>query len=256
MKTVVAQQFRQTLSGSKRPCLFLCSDEAGAEVEVVVKFREGVTNNILGLVSEAICAQLANELELSVPEAFFVQVRANMGEFISDQSYAHVVNASVGLNFGSRLVPSGFATVPTNDDDFRQKNPVWPVEVFSNDFLTQNFDRQQGNHNLLFNGTEYYLIDHEQALQRIYNASVLEPQIWEVDPLFRHIFYPLLDIATDWSTFYVKYRNIPSRRIETWFQSLPVEWLVRPVEVDRIKSYLLWLRDHLDELDSVMKGMI
>jgi hypothetical protein len=256
VKTVVAQQFVRTLSGTKRPCLFLCSDETGAEIEVVIKFREGVTGNVLGLVSEAICAQLGSALDLSVPEAYFVQVRANMGEFISDESYAQVVNASVGVNFGSRLVPPGFATVPTNDDAFRRNHPIWPVEVFAHDFLTQNFDRQQGNHNLLFNGTQYYLIDHEQALQRVYRAPALEPGIWEVDPLYRHIFYPLLDLATDWSTFYRKYRNIPKQQIEMWFRRLPAEWLVRPVEVDKIKGYLLWLRDHLDEMDSVMKGMI
>ena len=157
-------------------------------MEIVVKFRESVANNTLGLVSEAICSELARALGLSTPEGYFVKIRPHMGEFIAERDYAHVVNASVGINYGSSLVKMGSATFPFSLRIPHQA-PEWTREVFATDFMIQNFDRQESNHNLLFDGKDYFLIDHEQALGRIYQAAALDLNVWDVDPLYSHLFY-------------------------------------------------------------------
>lgn len=255
MKTITALEFRGILSGSKYPCLFLCSDDKGDEFEVVVKFREAVSNGVLGLVSEAICARLGTALGLSVPESYLVDVRPQMGEFISQPAYSQIVNASNGINFGSRMVRNGSASYP-----FPIKtpgsSPLWTKDVFAFDFLNQNFDRQENNHNLLFDGHNYYLIDHEQALGRIYRATVFQPSVWDVDPFYVHVFYQLLDMATDWSTLYAKLRNISIQEVDQWLAELPKEWLARTEEIGRLRDYFRWLQTHLDNLDETMKSMV
>jgi hypothetical protein len=134
--------------------------------------------------------------------------------------------------------------------------PEWTREVFAHDFMIQNFDRQETNHNLLFDGKDYFLIDHEQALERIYQATKITPTLWNVDPFYTHLFYTLLDMATEWSTFYTRYRNISHEQIDRWFTQLPKEWLVRAAEIGKLKCYLRWLRTNLDQMDDMMKSMI
>jgi hypothetical protein len=65
LETVIATRFdRRMTNGKTKPCLMACDCEDGSEVDVVVKFSGGCERGVGGLVTEAIVAMFAADLEL------------------------------------------------------------------------------------------------------------------------------------------------------------------------------------------------
>lgn len=61
-------------TGKTRPCLVTYEADDGAEVDLIVKFRAGCGRKDVALATEAICAMLAGDLGLPIPEPFVVKV--------------------------------------------------------------------------------------------------------------------------------------------------------------------------------------
>src|SRR5271155_3613359 len=110
---LTAVQFTRFMaSGRTSPALISCEDEFGmAAGDYVVKLRGSVQQT--GLLRELLGSRLASHFSLSVPEPTFVTLEQSLVSLIanSDQAKVAIVNASVGLNFGSK-VAIGYSTWP------------------------------------------------------------------------------------------------------------------------------------------------
>jgi hypothetical protein len=125
----------------------------------VVKFR-GAGQGRKALVAEVICARLARELGLPVPELVTVEVGAALAAGEPDEEVQALLRASAGQNLGVDFLPGALdfdAAAFGVDREFAG-------QVLWFDALINNVDRSWRNPNLLFWHGRPYLIDHGSAL--------------------------------------------------------------------------------------------
>lgn len=253
LEILQARELIRTMSGSKKPCLFLCEGKDQQNRAVVVKFRETVSRNKISLVLEVLCWHLARHFNLSVPDAYIINVPSNMGEFTENMAYASAINSSPGLNFGSEFIKNGSATMAFGKD-FEEHPPQWAEEIFAFDFSIRNLDRQATNRNLLYNGSDYYLIDHEESFKDY--IGVREANAFNPDPFFQHVFWSILTLVPNLSLFYSNLGNITHDLLNHWIADCPEEWRNKQNEIEDIVDYVIWVRDNLPLLKASIQDMV
>ena len=156
LRTVLATRYVTPLrEGGSLPGL-MEADDLGT---YVVKFR-GAGQGRKALVAEVICARLARELGLPVPDLVTVEVDAALAAGEPDEEVQALLRASAGLNLGVDFLPGAL--------DFDAAafgvDPGFAGQVLWFDALINNVDRSWRNPNLLFWHGRPYLIDHGSAL--------------------------------------------------------------------------------------------
>ena len=150
-------------TGRTMPCRLSCETATGDEVEVVAKLSAGCDRGVGALVSEAIAAMLAADLDLPVPEPFLVRLDPEFVATIPDQTVAEIARRSNPVAFGSKSLPPGFTSWPVGKSVPKDALNI-AAEVFAFDALIANADRRRENPNCLFSGTNLAILDHELAL--------------------------------------------------------------------------------------------
>lgn len=183
---------RTLATGRTAPGLLLCCDDEGNDIEVVVKWRSGPEGKDLGGICELIAAIVADELGFKVPKPVLVDIEPDFHRAVPSAATAKVVAASAGPNFGSIFVPS-MPTWPTGRDlplHLRQT----AAEVFAFDVLIENPDRRRDKPNLLSDGNEMLLLDHEQAFSFLRGVIGWKPT-WSggsLQHITKHVFFTQL----------------------------------------------------------------
>jgi hypothetical protein len=244
-------------SGRTRPAILLCEDANGAPAgEFVVKFRGGIDTCVAGLAYELLASVLAEELGLFTPPPAVVEIDQEVAVLIQkvEPRLATVVANSVGLNFGSEVLQSGFSTWPVGKSiplSLRQA----ALEVFAFDALTQNPDRKYSNPNLLWNGNELCLIDHEMAFSFLY--AVTKPSHpWELshrnfDFLKEHVFYrELKGQKLEIDRFVGALNGLSNKFFNQLTRQLPSDWNTPVVQriVDHVKSVCKHTKEFAEQL--------
>ena len=137
----------------------------------VVKFR-GAGQGAKALIAELIVGQLAQALDLPVPELAIIELSAAFGRSEPDPEIQDILRGSAGVNVGLRYLDGAFnfdvaaagALIP---GDFATRL-VWL------DALVTNPDRSHRNPNLLVWRRTPWLIDHGGALYAQHDWSTVD----------------------------------------------------------------------------------
>lgn len=163
-----AEDFHREMSaGRNKPLLLGCRTASGEMVECVVKLSaclEGMAP--LPYLAEWCGAAFAQLVGIAVPEAFQVEVTESFAQNL-DPPWRERALRSVGLAFGSRLVPGGFAPLRAHTQApiaLREAGLV--LAAF--DVLIHNPDRRVVNPNALISHDEIVAIDHEMAFSFLF----------------------------------------------------------------------------------------
>jgi len=236
--------------GRTKPCLILANDEEGNDLEVVLKWRAAPELKATGLVCELISALLAEDLDLPVPKPFLVEVPDGFHAGIATPEVSKLAQASVGLNFGSQKLPPGFTTWAKDRPIPFLLRPT-AAEIFAFDVLTQNPDRRQVNPNLLTNGEELYLCDHEQAFSFLAGVIGWEPP-WKghgLDFFRNHVFFQQLQGGEHkWERLLGALEALTDSRLQEYVAAVPNEWRSNNAAAHRITEYLHDARENRDPL--------
>jgi len=250
IRTLRAVEFSRPMRvGSKNPALFLCEGGAGKE-DVVVKFREILLRQQFSCVGEIVAALLAGDLGFPHAEPVVVELGHELAEVARASGwpdYGDRIERSAGLNFGSVFLGPGFDARLPSGADGTDLCRFW-AELFCFDFVIQNYDRVADNPNYLRHGDRVILIDHEQAFRHLDDTAQEEFSVnaLELEPFYRHVACPSLDLATDFSTFFRRLSELPAQNITRYFAELPSAW--RDHRSIRLEQYLHWVRTHATEL--------
>ena len=125
----------------------------------VVKFR-GAGQGRKALIAEVICAHLAAEVGLRVPELVTVDLDTALAAGEPDEEVQALLRGSGGLNLGVDFLPGSLDFDPAAFDI----DAGVAGQVLWFDALINNVDRSWRNPNLLFWHGQLYLIDHGAAL--------------------------------------------------------------------------------------------
>jgi len=230
IQTVQAVQFHRPMgTGRTKPILCGCESGEGLSTgDYVVKLRGGNERGVTALACELVASRLASYFGIPVPEPALVLLDPMFAELVSasQPAMAHILGASVGLNFGSRQLND----VMTWPVDKLIPEAMWQgtVHAFAFDALIQNPDRRyMPNPNLFSRGDEIIVYDHELAFSFIEDLLPAgEP--WRLDRcqfLSDHVFFRRLRGRTvDLASFSEALSKLPERVLPAILAEVPGEW--------------------------------
>jgi hypothetical protein len=236
----------------------LCKDTAGAEQEVVVKWRAGMELKETGLVCELVSALLADDLDLPIPKPYTVEVEPDFHKVIGNTAVSALAKNSAGLNFGCQKLPPGFSTWAKDKPIPMVTRPL-AAEVFAFDILIQNPDRRRDNPNLLTDGEEIYLCDHEQGFSFL--AGVINwqpPWTGQGTDFFRnHVFFKQLQgTKPSFDRLRGALEALTDTRLKAYLEVIPDEWCPSKTAVNKIFDYLREARQNRAALFGVINHLL
>ena len=112
------------------------------------------------------------------------------------------------------------------------------------------------NPNYLRLGSRIVLIDHEQAFRHVDSPGVpaFSLGMLEVDPLFRHVSFPWLELTADFEPFFRRLSGLRDDQINGYFDGVPREWC--DSRSDSLKRYLFWARDYSEMLSQHLASFV
>lgn len=250
LESVTATRFdRRMTNGKTKPCLMACDCEDGTEVEVVVKLSGGCERGVGGLVTEAIVAMFAADLELPVPQPYLVRVEPALVELIPDVEIKELAAKSSGVAFGSRLLPPSHS-VWLHSRAIPQPLQQQAIEIFALDALLLNADRRPSNPNCQSNGSTFAIYDHELC----FLPPLFAPMPWVPNGLEylradegSHLFRSgLQGTLVDLSRFAGAVEAITPARIHQYLEALPHEWSAAEGVAKSATEHLSALRDNIE----------
>ncbi|MBI5770211.1 MAG: hypothetical protein HZA93_20715 [Verrucomicrobia bacterium] len=269
LKTVVASRFIQPMgSGKTTPSLIGCTQADESEIELVVKFAAGCESRYRGLVTEALVAMIAADLDLPVPEPFLVDVAGEFAATIPESSERHKqakrhALASIGLNFGSRKLPPGFGVYPKNKR-LPKSLETTAAEILALDYFLANPDRVVANPNCLIKGNQIAIYDHELSLMTDGLIGWLPP--WEVGGIVlpknlnerqQHIFLEeVRGSEPDFSRFVGAFEGISDARLEEYRAAIPPNWIGDGRSLNTMLDYVRSLRQNLEAATRLLEAAL
>ncbi len=133
------------------------------------------------------------------------------------------------------------------------------IETFAFDVLVENVDRRQAKPNILWNGAELVLCDHEQAFSFLRSVLFWKPT-WAGGDLrhFReHVFFSQLK-GTDFNLNRLDgaLAALTDERIANYADAVPQSWRNGNDATDRILDYLRQARENRAALFAAITQML
>lgn len=251
IERITAIQFdRLAGNGRTQPSFVLAENADGLEVELILKLAAKCDRGVTSLAMELLCACLAGDLGLPVPQPYIVNLEPEWIDSITDAEWARAARQSGSAAFGSKRVPAGFGqwVAGTNLAD-PLASKVAGTLLF--DVVTDNPDRRRDNPNCLQRGDDIRIIDHELCFQPLIIGW--RPP-WQVGSLRHlvitgtHIFRDALrgrDI--DWEPITEKWEQLSDATISDYEAAIPNEWSEALPFVEVALEKIRNARDHIAE---------
>lgn len=231
-----------------------CNDN----ITYVVKFAQN-PQGIKALINEYVCARLAKNLDLPIPDFSLVHITQELIN-VSIKNIKLEDKVQPGIHFGSRELNKA---IPLTSSDLIEyaENKMDIAKIILFDHIIANEDRCANTRNLLFDMEKrrITIIDHSHAFElgciwdaiqlrqrfntpfRVYNLkgatySKLIPYIEE------HSFYTMVD----------KISNLSRNDIESLFNGLPDEWFCPDEDKEALTQYLY---DRITRVDELMEAI-
>lgn len=248
---------RMMSKGRTCPLLLECELADGSTVEVIAKFSKGCS--VGGLVREALVAMLASDLGLPVPAPFLVSVSPALIDTIPDTKVADLLRNSDALGFGSRRLPDGYSQWTEPEGQMSDQLEQEATDVIAFDSWLVNSDRRATNPNLLTNGKQFAIFDHELALLGpsilFWKEPWLENALMHANPPKEHVFYQHLRGRAQYLTdpLIGRITAISDARIAAYVSALPQSWIQGENTAAVAQNYIMALRDNLANADLELK---
>lgn len=234
-----ARVFHRLMSnGRTRPCLFSCDADDGKRSEYVVKSYHQLRT---GALKELIAALLGRELGLPIPLPALIDVSRPLIQ--SHSELASVFGEVSAPNFGSQHQTGGYFAFSSTYHSLSATQLPTAFAIFAWDMLIQNPDRRKENPNLLVNGDDFAVIDHELSLS-FEQLIGQPPPPWELrgNPLAtNHVLLVPLRVKsteTSFDRFVEQFTSLSTIQFETIVHAAPKEWGGEPLR-QKILDHLL-----------------
>jgi hypothetical protein len=191
-----AHSFERILKkgGRTKPWLILVKDENRLVPYVVKMFSTTLIDSIESVVNEVLGNVLAQEFELKVPKAAFIEMDIDFQMTIRDsEAIEYFDQGDDRLKFGSRLISPAIEYQPETFEIKDIKDLTDIDSIFAFDNLIRNRDRTPGKPNFLISGKEGYMIDHELGFQIDSDTkNEILTMFWNQNLCRYHIFFDYL----------------------------------------------------------------
>lgn len=256
---VYAQRFSESfMASANKPLLISGIDRNTNEKgDYVVKLMRAQRMSEEASMRELLASFIAMEMEISVVEPAIVEIDQGFLEVLKGNDAWAIAGKSLGYNYGSSYIKEHSTLVLQKG--LNNKQLPFAQDVFAFDMFIQNTDRTNTKPNLLTNGEEITILDHEIAFGFIF-ASFLPYRIWEMKEEHKgwmrdHCLLPLIKGQSfDFEAFCEKFDNLTEAFWGRAFDLIPKGW--RGEQFKEIKNKLTDISVNRDsfipELQKVM----
>lgn len=251
IERLAAIQFdRQAGNGRTEPGFIVAENAAGEEIELIVKLSAKCDRGVTSLAMELLCACLAGDLNLPVPQPYVVDLDLEWIDSIIDVGWANAARQSVPVAFGSRRAGSGFGQWITGTKVVEPLSSR-AAAVLLFDAITDNPDRRQINPNCLQRGDEIRIIDHELCFgpmligwQPPWTLGALQHMATNGMHIFRDA---LRGKDVDWVPVTESWKQLSDEAISDYEAVIPDEWSEALPFVQAAIGKIRNARDHIAE---------
>jgi hypothetical protein len=169
----------------------------GKRGQFVVKFRNATRMSIKSSCYELLGAWMAREIDIKAVEPVLVNISEKFVSTLRGQYGYNAAYKSIGFNFGS-VYEAGYQIIPNTKFSIDGLLVEQAKRIFMFDMFISNADRGAGKPNVLSNGDEFLVFDHELGFSFINMLPFLRNKTpWilshlEKEMYNQHFFFPLL----------------------------------------------------------------
>lgn len=244
-------------TGANKPLLITGVDYKGTKGDYVVKFRAAERLSNEAFMRELLAAFIAAEMEIKVVSPVIVNVSQNFVDMLVGNSTWQYASKSLGFNYGSEYI-KGYLTIPISQD-LNNHQLVYAQTIFAFDILIQNSDRTTNKPNMITNGNEIVIFDHELAFGFVFDLFE-NPNPWkirEVDHewINRHCFLSKIKGKFfDFDEFSNRFNNLDEQFWNKAWNSVPDEW--KNQQFEKIEKHISSIRAHKDDFILELKKLM
>ena len=225
-------------TGANKPLLITGVDADGNKGDYVVKFRGGERMSDEAFLRELLAAFIAAQMEIPAINPVIVNISDDFIDLLVGNEAWQYAHKSVGYNFGSEYI-KGYSIIPvTQQLNNHQLN--YAQTIFAFDVLIQNPDRTVIKPNMLTNGNEIVILDHELAFGFIFDF-VKDPEPWIIKQkdlgwINAHCLLPKIKSKDyDFDEFSNRIDNLDENFWDTAWNLIPEDW--RSGQFEMIKQH-------------------
>ncbi len=176
---------------------------------------------------ELLASFIAMEMDIPVVEPAIIEISIGFVDLLRGNDFWMVANQSLGRNYGSKYIRE-HSTLLANKSLNNHQLPI-AQDIFAFDMFIQNPDRTINKPNLLSDGNDLVILDHEIAFGFIFTPFI-SANIWEMKDehkgwIRHHYLLPLIKGKDfNFEGFSAKLANLTDTFWEKAAQLLPSEW--------------------------------
>lgn len=148
------------VSGANKPLLITGVDENGRKGDYVLKFIGAERMSNEASMRELLAALIAIQMGIKVVTPVVILVSPEFVELIDEQDTLQIARKSLGYNYGSEYLRTHTTILPSQE---LITQLTQAQTIFAFDITIQNPDRNSEKPNMITNGTEIVIYDHECA---------------------------------------------------------------------------------------------
>jgi hypothetical protein len=247
------------INSANKPLLITgVEKQNGAKDDFVVKLRSAERMSSEAFMRELLGAFIALELEIAVVKPVIIDVGEEFLELLKGHDCWVIAGKSIGYNYGSQYI-RGY-NAPVLNQTLSDKLLPFAQNIFAFDLLIQNMDRTEAKPNMLTNGEEIVILDHEIAFGFVFDF-LLKGSPGEFSDSDHHWIgnHCLLSLikgkSFDFENFSVKLERLNDDFWNKAWEFTPDDWKNKD-QFDKIKNFISGVRDNrnifIQELKKIM----
>lgn len=244
-------------TGANKPLLVTGVNEDGNKGDYVVKLIGVGRMSKEACMRELLAALIAIQMGVKVAKPVIVNISKEFVDLLKDQELWKYANKSLGYNYGSEYIRNFATILPTQE--LTSSQIPFAQTIFPFDVTIQNPDRTNEKPNMMTNGTEIVIYDHELAFSFVFNIFP-NPESWRVQPadlewINKHILLSKVKGRDfDFNAFMKRFDNLDQNFWETVRGMIPQEWLSD--QFDKIKQHFTQICSNKDAFIIELKKLM
>ncbi|SFN18760.1 hypothetical protein SAMN05428949_1830 [Chitinophaga sp. YR627] len=249
----------QLINSANKPIIVTGIDQSNGEKnEFVVKLRAAERMSEVAFMRELLASFIAIQMGIPVVKPAIVDISTDFVDILKGNPCWQVADKSIGYNYGSLYIVD-FYTLVLNQKLNANQLAVAQT-IFALDLFIHNMDRTVTKPNMLTNGNEIFILDHEIAFGFVFDLIANDrPGVFrECDNYWisNHCLLPLIKSKSfDYNSFGNKLDCLDTCFWNKSWDLIPKAWQDK-AQFDKIKDYLVRIINNKDEFLTEIKKIM